>query len=141
MLLAPRLEAKAAAARQWVRGQEQLPTLEDKPFKVEVPDSEWRRRSERVLEAEESRTRAHNRLRVAQAMVETLTDELINVEHPDPTTAKGQRRMTTGIPKSRIRRLEEQLGAAYAQVAEAKVYSDDAAFHLRRVRAAEEKGD
>lgn len=111
----------APAFRAWVRGQEPLPGQEDKPFRTEIPASEWRQRSARIAAAQREEASARRRLRVANAKADLILERL------------GQLPRIAWDPESKVQeqKLEARLDVAYDRIAEATVELEDAQDRLR----------
>jgi transcriptional regulator with XRE-family HTH domain len=126
----PELLVPAPAFRAWVRGQEPLPGQEDKPFRTEVPASEWRQRSARIAAAQRGEAGARRRLRVANAKADLILEEL------------GQLPRIAWDPASRVQeqKLEARLDVAYDRIAEATVELEDAQDRLRYMLARDGTG-
>jgi transcriptional regulator with XRE-family HTH domain len=125
----------AYQARRWFRGQEPLPGRDDKPFRTEVPESEWHRKTARVALAEEDEQVKYRQYRVAKEKLDIITAELARPESFN---------VELSFEKSRARerereRLDRRYEVALEAVAEAKVEWEDARDHWRRVKAEESR--
>jgi transcriptional regulator with XRE-family HTH domain len=132
----PNAEVKAAQARRWIRGTDQLLGLNEKVFRTEVPESEWEGRKARVEEAQEAYLRAERQLRVAKAMLDTISDDYGNMDPPKLLSAVG----SIGSQRDdteRRKMMERKLSAAYERVAEAAVEMQDAKSRFVRARSEE----
>lgn len=125
--VAPAVTVAADRARRWVRGLEPLPDHDDQSYRTEVPASEWARQGERVRQAEAAVGASRRRLRVAEARLDTLSEESVRAGSSGVTLA--------GLG------VDRHVDMAYERIAEARVDLDDAEAKLRRVRAEARLGD
>lgn len=131
--ITPTLAVPAAAFRAFVRGEAPIPGEDDKPYRTEVPDSEWDSRSQRLLNAEREATSARRRLRVAHAKVDLMLEEIARLA---PSPFDLAQRSERGVAYERV---ETRLDAAYDQIAEAKVDLEDATSRLELIREETER--
>lgn len=138
--LTPALDdVSSVAAREWLRGQEQLPGLAEKAYRTEVPDSEWERTrqpSPRELAAANAVERAGRRVRVARKVLDMLQRDVAELD---------VERQIRGLPGRQLgqsvlgddperRELKQELRTARAELAEAQVDLDDAIQIQHRLR-------
>ena len=124
----PTVAVPAAVFRAFVRGETPLPGEDDKPYRTEVPDSEWDSRNRKLLNAEREAASAQRRLRVAHAKVDLMLEEIARLAPSPFDLALGSQLGQT------YRRVEARLDAAYDQIAEAKVDLEDAIARLELIR-------
>jgi transcriptional regulator with XRE-family HTH domain len=126
----------AVEARAWFRGQAAtVPTVNEKLFRTEVPESEWEERKARVEEAQEAYLRAERQLRVAKAMLDTISDDYGKMDPPKMQSAFGS--VSQRDDSERRKMMERKLSAAYERVAEATVEMQDAKTRFVRIRSEE----
>ncbi len=143
--LTPAMSAvNTVEAREWLRGHEQLSGLADKPYRTEVPDSEWERTrqpSPRELDAANAVERADRRVRVARKVLDMLQREISGLDD-DPGALFGRwgglpaRKPGQGLlgDDTERRELKQELRTARAELAEAQVDLDDALSVQHRLR-------
>lgn len=130
----------ARDAREWLRGREPLPGTNEKLFRSAwIPDSEWGARKARVEKAADEYGDASRQLRVAKAMLRTISDDYGKVEQLEAARSGQLDHLTVGMrptappapPSQRQMMLERKLSAAYDRVAEATVDEQDAQYRYR----------
>jgi len=132
--LAPLVEVPATQAREWLRGTEQLPQGDEKTYRTEVPDSEWKRArkpSARELDATEKLRSAERRCAVANKLVDMLKAELAGGGKRMPPYSLGPE------PVAELREyteLRQDLRQARAELATASVERDEAYREVQRIR-------
>jgi hypothetical protein len=139
----PAYSTTAAAVRRWIRGTEQLPKLDDRIFRTEVPESEWKATNTRYAEAQQEVDAAHHRWRVAREMAKVITDELAELDRQHPSSPHDRMSAAIGYvtpADQQRRRLETRLEVAYDRIAEAKVEAEDASNRLWAIRQAMSQG-
>jgi transcriptional regulator with XRE-family HTH domain len=127
--LTPMITTTPSYARPWVRGELPLAGLEDKAFWTEVPDEQWRKRSARLVEAQQGVQKAERRLRVLRVKSRQLSADLAEIEGTVYTT--GTQALNSMNPQ--YRRLSAKLDVSYDELAEAAVELEDARSHLQWV--------
>ena len=141
--IAPKLDPVSANdARWWLRGTTPLPTTNEKTYRSAwTPQSEWDLRNARVEESEAAYLQAERRLRVAKAKLQTISDDLGQLDPVVHPAATGLGAITTERDRQQSReRMEARLTVAYDEVAEATVDMQDRKRDLLRVRSENEAG-
>ena len=130
----PAEHVPAATARRWIRGTTPLKGQDDRVYRTEVPESEWKAVDTRISDAKDAVDRARRRLRVARATADEMLSELANLE----THGFGAGFAAAGLAymastRGVIGHLSDRLMVAYDRIAEAKVELEDAEDALERL--------
>jgi transcriptional regulator with XRE-family HTH domain len=128
----------AGTVRRWIRGTTPLKGQDDRVYRTEVPESEWKAVDVRINAAREAVDKARRRLRIARATADEMLSELANLEAHGFTSAFGAGFASAGLARMAgnsgvIGQLADRLMVAYDRIAEAKIDLEDAEDALARL--------